>query len=331
MMPSPASSSHSTRPASCLCRPRSAQHLGWEGIVITTCGGLKAQTCDSRNFFTRRCLPVALRYVWTSADATRRGSRRSSHRAWRAAARPRCARSNAFAVSYSDSAATVAAVSASISTPVRSCARTVACTRIRPVCASGSSSISAPVTRIGWQCGKRRGVSFTPIMPATFAVSSGMPFFVPATRCWTASAVVTSQDSATASRSVSGFAPTSTMRVTPSAPAWSEPTVSPPRSGRASRGPASRPAPSRCRSGSSRGRSARETVEMRFEPRPPVGVADQPSAPRATTTRANCSLPTGPLTSCVSVARHLRPAHLAASEHLHQGRAARTPRSSRTR
>ena len=39
---------------------------------------------------------------------------------------------------------------------------------------------------------------------------------------------------------------------------------------------------------------ARETVEIRFEPRPPVGVAVQPSSPRATTTRAYCILPFGP-------------------------------------
>ncbi len=42
--------------------------------------------------------------------------------------------------------------------------------------------MSAPVTRIGWQCGKSRGVSFTPITPAIFAVAIGSPFFVPASR-----------------------------------------------------------------------------------------------------------------------------------------------------
>ena len=47
---------------------------------------------------------------------------------------------------------------------------------------------------------------------------------------------------------------------------------------------------------------ARETVEIRFDPRPPVGVACQPSAVLATATRANWVLPFGPLTSSVSVA-----------------------------
>src|ERR671922_306969 len=42
---------------------------------------------------------------------------------------------------------------------------------------------------------------------------------------------------------------------------------------------------------------ARETVAMRFDPRPPVGVATQPSRVRFTRTRANCVLPFGPVTS----------------------------------
>jgi hypothetical protein len=90
--------------------------------------------------------------------------------------------------------------------------------RTRPSC-DGSTATSTPVTRIGWQCGNRSGVRFTPAIAATFAVSIGEPFLVPATSCAIASAVVTSQPSATASRAVSGFWPTSTIRVMPSAPA----------------------------------------------------------------------------------------------------------------
>ena len=44
---------------------------------------------------------------------------------------------------------------------------------------------------------------------------------------------------------------------------------------------------------------ARDTVEIRFEPRAPVGVAFHPSDPRATTTRAYCIFPLGPATSWV--------------------------------
>src|SRR6266542_2775018 len=44
---------------------------------------------------------------------------------------------------------------------------------------------------------------------------------------------------------------------------------------------------------------ARATVAMRFEPRPPVGVATYPSSSGRTSTRANCVLPFGPETSAV--------------------------------
>ena len=95
--------------------------------------------------------------------------------------------------------------------------------------------MSAPVTRIGWQCGKSRGVSFTPITPAIFAVAIGSPFFVPASRCRTASGSIDTKHSAIASRAVSAFSPTSTIRVTPSAPACEGPAtaLSPPQRGRA--------------------------------------------------------------------------------------------------
>ena len=47
---------------------------------------------------------------------------------------------------------------------------------------------------------------------------------------------------------------------------------------------------------------ARATVEIRFDPRAPVGAADQPASPRRTSTRAYWSFPRGPRTSSVSLA-----------------------------
>ena len=77
-----------------------------------------------------------------------------------------------------------------------------------------STSTSAPVTAIGWQNGNRSGVRLTPITPAIRAASSGFPFGVPATSCAQACGVIETMHSATASRSVISFAPTSTIRAT---------------------------------------------------------------------------------------------------------------------
>ena len=88
---------------------------------------------------------------------------------------------------------------------------------------------AAAVTAIGWQNGNRSGVRLTPITPATRAASSGFPFGVPATSCAQACGVIETMHSATASRSVISFAPTSTIRATRSS--RSVDTISPPSSG----------------------------------------------------------------------------------------------------
>ena len=102
---------------------------------------------------------------------------------------------------------------------MRSVARTVVSTRIVPAASSGSITTSAPVTRIGWQCGRSAGVCFTPITPAIFAVCDRVALLRAGEQVSDASEVIVTTHSAVATRSVSGFAPTSTIRVTPSAPA----------------------------------------------------------------------------------------------------------------
>src|SRR2546423_6257629 len=105
-----------------------------------------------------------------------------------------------------------APVSDSISTPVRSAAFARTRILITPVAGSGSMATSAPVMAIGWQNGRSSGVRLMARRPATRAASSGLPFGVPSTSRAHASGVILISHSATASRSVTSFAPTSTIR-----------------------------------------------------------------------------------------------------------------------
>ena len=94
----------------------------------------------------------------------------------------------------------------------------------RARCASGSTTTSAPVSAIGWQYGSR---SRRPLHAHQAGDPSppraGSPFRVPATRCCDGLGRHVQPALGDASRSVTSFAPTSTMRVTPSASAGRSP------------------------------------------------------------------------------------------------------------
>src|SRR5262245_7367692 len=117
--------------------------------------------------------------------------------------------------------ATDTAVSASISTPV--CPFTLAVARtIRPgKASSGSMSTAILESASGWQSGMSSLVFLPAMMPAMRAAPSTSPFLASplSTRSRVAGAITT-RPSATATRSVAGFADTSTMRASPLWPRW---------------------------------------------------------------------------------------------------------------
>src|SRR5258708_18055020 len=72
--------------------------------------------------------------------------------------------------------AAIPAVSASISTPVRSSAGTRASRRTTPAVSSQATSTSAPASATGWHKGRRSGVRWAAITPASRAAASASPF-----------------------------------------------------------------------------------------------------------------------------------------------------------
>ena len=80
------------------------------------------------------------------------------------------------------------------------------------------SSTSTCVNGRGWQSGTISDVRFAAMMPARRAVCSGSPFFTARVRmARLAAAFILTSPVATASRTVSGFAETSTIRTRPRA------------------------------------------------------------------------------------------------------------------
>src|SRR5262245_11487953 len=123
-------------------------------------------------------------------------------------------RSTAFSMSYSVSAATDTATRASISTPVRATVPTRAVIVYPDRC--GLSSTSTWVNGRGWQSGTISDVRFAAMIPASRAVWSGSPFLTARARIACRAAVlIRTSPRATASRAVSGFADTSTIRTRP--------------------------------------------------------------------------------------------------------------------
>src|SRR5690606_5087059 len=117
--------------------------------------------------------------------------------------------------------ATETAVSASISTPVLPRTRTVAETRRPGSASSGSISTATLVSSSGWQSGISSCAFLAAIMPAMRAVASTSPFLaLPAWMAANVPACIRTDPSATATRSVSAFAPTSTMCASPELPIW---------------------------------------------------------------------------------------------------------------
>ena len=122
-------------------------------------------------------------------------------------------------MSWSVSPAIATAVRASISMPVRAVVDTVA--RIVTACSSNPKSIDTASSGTMCARGMSSLVRFAPEMPAIRAVGSTSAFFSPSLRTSaTTSAVVSRRPSAIATRRVTGFAPTSTMRARPSSSRW---------------------------------------------------------------------------------------------------------------
>src|SRR5215470_7552755 len=117
--------------------------------------------------------------------------------------------------------ATDTAVSASISTPVGPVTLTVACTMHPGSFASGVMSSSTLDSASGWQSGISSEVRFAAMMPAIRAVASTSPFLaLPETISSSVALRITTRPSATATRSVAGFAETSTIRASPLLSMW---------------------------------------------------------------------------------------------------------------
>ena len=153
----------------------------------------------------------------------------------------------------------------------------------------------------------------TPITPAIRAASIGFPFRVPATRCSTASGVIVTTHSAVASRCVTSFSPTSTIRARLHPQSSEERktmtrTSEPAGAVAVPTGTIARP-------------FARTTVEMRLEPRRPVGVAVHPSAGSLQSDPRELQLALRPLDVLGEGGRHLRAVELRAAHHLEDRRA----------
>ena len=124
--------------------------------------------------------------------------------------------SSALTMSYTVSAATVTAVSASISTPVLSTVRTRASTPRVPLPRRASNVTSTFVRRSGWQSGISSEVRLAARIPAVRAVPSTSPFGAsPWRTALRVAGFILMIARATASRTVSGLADTSTMRASP--------------------------------------------------------------------------------------------------------------------
>src|SRR6185503_7134850 len=120
--------------------------------------------------------------------------------------------------------ATAAAVSASISTPVLSTVRTRASTVIVDRRVSSVKLTSTPVMRRGWQSGIRSGVLLAARMPAVRATPYTSPLASwPARAAASVAGFIATVTRATASRTVSALAETSTMRASPAGLRWERP------------------------------------------------------------------------------------------------------------
>src|ERR687887_207507 len=132
--------------------------------------------------------------------------------------------STALTMSYTASAATLTAVSASISTPVLSTVLTRARTVSSPRRTSSSKVMSTPVMRSGWQSGISSWVRLAARMPAVRATPRTSPFgALPARTSRSVRGAIRTTAWATASRAVSAFADTSTMRASPRGVTWVRP------------------------------------------------------------------------------------------------------------
>src|ERR1700752_277920 len=117
--------------------------------------------------------------------------------------------------------ATDTAVSASISTPVGPVTLTVARTVQPASLASAVMSSSTLESASGWQSGISSEVRLAAMMPAMRAVPSTSPFLaLPETISSSVALLMTTRPSAIATRSVAGFAETSTIRASPLLSIW---------------------------------------------------------------------------------------------------------------
>src|ERR1700712_3067707 len=117
--------------------------------------------------------------------------------------------------------ATETAVSASISTPVGPVTLTVARTTQPGSLLSGVISSATFDSASGWHSGIRSAVRLAAMMPARRAVPSTSPFLALLDRFISGVALaMTTRPSATAVRSLAGFADTSTIRASPLASMW---------------------------------------------------------------------------------------------------------------
>ena len=135
--------------------------------------------------------------------------------------------STAFTMSMTVRPAAATPVSASISAPVRptDVTRTSMSTRPSPTV----RSTVTPSTAIGCAKGTRSGVRLTAAIPATRATARPSPFGrAPRARRSAAPALSWTTPRATASRRVTGFPDTSTMRTCPAASAWVRPVTAAP-------------------------------------------------------------------------------------------------------
>ncbi len=130
-------------------------------------------------------------------------------------------RSTAFNMSTSVSAAAETAVSASISTPVRPVVRTRHSIPTAAGRGSSANATSTASTRSGWASGIHSAVRLAAITAARCAVASAFPLGPPPARSSRSVAdCMRTRPRATASRTVSRLADTSTMRTRPFASRW---------------------------------------------------------------------------------------------------------------
>src|SRR5438105_3064468 len=119
------------------------------------------------------------------------------------------------------SAATAQAVIASISTPVFASHRTMARTSTVPALRSRSNVTSTELIARGWASGMSAGVCLAARTPATFAVVSTSPFGnARSTSLVSVAGFIRTVATATASRTLTRFAPTSTMEMPPVSSRW---------------------------------------------------------------------------------------------------------------